>query len=139
MTTRGTMTGMTFGMNRKERTWKKNLIEEKSEKSQFLERLNICLRIIAIVSLIIGVYLLLMNPSSNSISPGMQTIIDNMDLIEYGMAGFISLICLIVAFIARKDSPKLALVILIAGIAVPLIVWYLHISFPQPHLVPSPN
>jgi hypothetical protein len=126
-------------MNRKERTWKKNLIEEKSEKSQFLERLNICLRIIAIVSLIIGVYLLLMNPSSNSISPGMQTIIDNMDLIEYGMAGFISLICLIVAFIARKDSPKLALVILIAGIAVPLIVWYLHISFPQPHLVPSPN
>lgn len=116
-----------------------NLIEEKSEKSQFLERLNISLRIIAIVSLIIGVYLLLMNPSSNSISPGMQTIIDNMDLIEYGMAGFISLICLIVAFIARKDSPKLALVILIAGIAVPLIVWYLHISFPQPHLVPTPN
>lgn len=118
-----------------------NLIEEKSEKSQFLERLNICLRIIAIVSLIIGVYLLLMNPSTSptSISSGMQTIIDNMDLIEYGMAGFISLICLIVAFIARKDSPKLALVILIAGIAVPLIVWYLHISFPQPHLVPTPN
>lgn len=43
------------------------------------------------------------------------------------------------SFIARKDSPKLALVILIAGIAVPLIVWYLHISFPQPHLVPTPN
>ena len=120
-----------------------NIIEEKSEKSQFLERLSICLRIIAIVSLIIGVYLLLTNPSTNSnsasISPGMQTIIDNMDLIEYGIAGFISLICLIVAFIARKDSPKLALVILIAGIAVPLIVWYLHISFPQPHLVPTPN
>ena len=116
-----------------------NIIEEKSEKSQFLERLSICLRIIAIVSLIIGVYLLLTNQgtSSTSINPGMQTIIDNMDLIEYGMAGFISLICLIVAFIARKDSPKLALVILIAGIAVPLIVWYLHISFPQPHLVPS--
>ena len=30
-----------------------NLIEEKSEKSQFLERLSICLRIIAIVSFII--------------------------------------------------------------------------------------
>lgn len=120
-----------------------NLIKEKSEKPQFLERLSICLRIIAIVSLIIGVYLLVMNPSTNShqtsISPGWQTLIDNMDLIEYGMAGFISLICLIVAFIARKDSPKLALVILIAGIAIPLIVWYLHISFPQPHLVPSPN
>lgn len=120
-----------------------NLIKEKSEKPQFLERLSICLRIIAIVSLIIGVYLLVMNPSTNShqtsISPGMQTIIDNMDLIEYGMAGLISLICLIVAFIVRKDSPKLALVILIAGIAVPLIVWYLHISFPQPHLVPTPN
>lgn len=118
-----------------------NLIEEKSEKSQFLEGLHIFLRIIAIISLIIGLYLLVMNPgaSSNSISPGMQTIIDNMDLIEYGMAGLISLICLIVAFIAKKDSPKLALVILIIGIAIPLIVWYLHISFPQPRLVPTPN
>lgn len=118
-----------------------NLINEKSEKSQFLETLSICLRIIAIVSLIIGVYLLLTNSgtSSNSISPGMQTIIDNMDLIEYGMAGLISLICLIIAFIARKDSPKLALIILIMGVAIPLIVWYLHISFPQPRLVPSPN
>lgn len=118
-----------------------NLIEEKTEKPQFLERLSICLRIIAIISLIIGVYILLTNSgtSSNSISPGMQTIIDNMDLIEYGMAGLISLVCLIVAFTTRKDSPKLALVILIAGIAVPLIVWYLHISFPQPHLVPTPN
>lgn len=118
-----------------------NLINEKSEKSQFLETLSICLRIIAIGSLIIGVYLLLTNSgtSSNSISPGMQTIIDNMDLIEYGMAGLISLICLIVAFIARKDSPKLALIILIMGVAIPLIVWYLHISFPQPRLVPSPN
>ena len=118
-------------------------MEEKTEKSQFLERLSIYLHIIAVISIIIGAYFLLTNPSTNSnsasISPGMQTIIDNMDLIEYGMAGFISLICLIVAFIARKDSPKLALVILIAGIAVPLIVWYLHISFPQPHLVPTPN
>lgn len=113
-----------------------NLIEEKSEKSQFLERLNICLRIIAIVSLIIGVYLLLMNPSSNSISPGMQTLIDNIPLIEYGMAGLISLICLIVAFITRKDAPKFALIVLIIGIAIPLIVWYLHISFPQPRIVP---
>lgn len=120
-----------------------NIIEEKSEKSQFLEGLHIFLRIIAIISLIIGVYMLLTNSgtssNSNSISSGMQTIINNMDLIEYGMAGFISLICLIVAFITRKDSPKLALVILIAGIAVPLIVWYLHISFPQPHIVPTPN
>ena len=118
-----------------------NIIEEKNEKSQSLEGLHIFLRIIAIVSFIIGVYLLVMNPgaSSNSISPGMQTIIDNMDLIEYGMAGLISLICLIVAFITKKDSPKLALVILIIGIAIPLIVWYLHISFPQPRLVPTPN
>ena len=118
-----------------------NIIEEKSEKSQSLEELHIFLRIIAIISLIIGLYMLLMNPStsSTSINPGMQTIIDNMDLIEYGIAGLISLICLIVAFIARKDSPKLALVILIIGIAIPLLVWYLHISFPQPRLVPSPN
>lgn len=117
-----------------------NIIEEKSEKSQFLEGLSICLRIIAIISFIIGAYLLLTSPStgsnSASISPGMQTIIDNMPLIEYGMAGLISLVCLIVAFIARKESPKLALVILIIGIAIPLIVWYLHISFPQTHIVP---
>lgn len=116
-----------------------NLIEEKSEKSRFLEGLSICLRIIAIVSLIIGVYLLLMNPSSNSISPGMQTLIDNIPLIEYGMAGLISLICLIVAFITRKDAPKFALIVLIIGIAIPLIVWYLHISFPQPRIVPVPQ
>ena len=120
-----------------------NIIEEKSEKSQFLEGLHIFLRIIAIVSLLIGAYLLVMNPSTSShqtsISPGMQTIIDNIPLIEYGMAGLISLICLIVAFITRKDAPKFALIVLIIGIAVPLIVWYLHISFPQPHLVPTPN
>ena len=120
-----------------------NTIVEKNEKPQSLEGLHIFLRIIAVMLFLIGAYFLLTNPSTNSnsasISPGMQTIIDNMDVMEYGMAGFISLICLIVAFIARKDSPKLALVILIAGIAVPLIVWYLHISFPQPHLVPTPN
>ena len=119
----------------------KNIIEEKSEKSQFLERLSICLRIIAIVSLIIGVYLLLTNQgtSSNSISPGWQTLIDNMDLIEYGMAGFISLICLIVAFIAKKDSPRLALVILIIGIAIPFFVWYINSFFTQTHLLTTPN
>lgn len=103
-----------------------NTIVEKNEKSQSLEELHMFLRIIAVILFLIGAYFLLTSPSINSsstsISPGMQTIIDNMDLIEYGMAGFISLICLIVAFIARKDSPKLALVILIAGIAVPLIV-----------------
>ena len=120
-----------------------NTIVEKNEKSQSLEELHIFLRIIAVMLFLIGAYFLLTNPSTNSnsasISPGMQTLIDNIPLIEYGMAGLISLICLIVAFITRKDAPKLALVILIAGIAVPLIVWYLHISFPQPHLVPTPN
>lgn len=117
-----------------------NLIEEKTEKSQFLEQLSICLRIIALISFIIGVYLLLTNPSTSSnstaTSSGMQTLIDNMPLIEYGMAGLISLICLIVAFIAQKEAPKLAIFFLIAGIAVPLIVWYLHISFPQPRIIP---
>ena len=115
-----------------------NTIVKKNEKSQSLEGLHIFLRIIAIISLIIGLYMLLMNPStiSTSISPGVQTIIDNMDLIEYGMAGFISLICLIVAFITRKDAPKFALIVLIIGIVIPLIVWYLHISFPQPRVVP---
>ena len=118
-----------------------NTIVEKNEKSQSLEELHIFLRIIAIISLIIGLYMLLMNPStsSTSISSGMQTLIDNIPLIEYGVAGIISLICLIVAFITRKDAPKFALIVLIIGIAIPLIVWCLHISFPQPHLVPTPN
>lgn len=118
-----------------------NTIVEKNEKSQSLEELHIFLRIITVMLFLIGVYLLLTNQgtSSNSISPGWQTLIDNMDLIEYGMAGFISLICLIVAFIARKDSPKLALVILIIGIAIPFFVWYINSVFPQPHLVPTPN
>lgn len=117
-----------------------SLIKEKPEKSQSLNGLHVFLRIIVTISFIIGVYLLLTNPSTSSnaasISPGMQTIIDNMPLIEYGMAGLISLVCLVVAFIARKESPKLALVILIIGIAIPLIVWYFHISFPQTHIVP---
>ena len=118
-----------------------NTIVEKNKKSQSLERLHIFLHIIAIISLIIGVYMLLTNSgtSSNSISPEMQTIIDNMDLIEYGIAGLISLMCLIVAFITRKDAPKFALIVLIIGIAIPLIVWYLHISFPQSRIVPVPQ
>lgn len=115
-----------------------NIIEERPEKSQSLEGLHIFLRIIAIVSLIIGVYMLLTNQgaSSNAISPGMQALIDNMPLIENGMAALISLICLVLAFITRKEAPKLAIFFLIAGITVPLIVWYLHISFPQPRIVP---
>ena len=117
-----------------------NTIVEKSKKSQSLEELHMFLRIIAVMLFLIGAYFLLTNPSTNSnsasISPGMQTLIDNIPLIEYGMAGLISLICLIVAFITRKDAPKFALIVLIIGIAIPLIVWYLHISFPQPRIVP---
>lgn len=117
-----------------------NIIEEKNEKSQSLEELHIFLRIIAVMLFLIGAYFLLTNPSTNSnsasISPGMQILIDNIPLIEYGMAGLISLICLIIAFITRKDAPKFALIVLIIGIVIPLIVWYLHISFPQPRVVP---
>ena len=117
-----------------------NIIEEKNEKSQSLEELHIFLRIIAVMLFLIGAYFLLTNPSTNSnsasISPGMQILIDNIPLIEYGMAGLISLICLIVAFITRKDAPKFALIVLIIRIVIPLIVWYLHISFPQPRVVP---
>ena len=118
-----------------------NTIVEKNEKSQSLEELHIFLRIIAVMLFLIGAYFLLTNPSTSSasISPGMQTLIDNIPLIEYGMAGLISLICLNVAFITRKDAPKFALIVLIIGIAIPLIVWYLHISFPQPRIVPTPN
>lgn len=117
-----------------------NTIVEKNEKSQSLEELHMFLRIIAVILFLIGAYFLLTSPSTNSnsasISPGMQTLIDNIPLIEYGMAGLISLICLIVAFITRKDAPKFALIVLIIGIAIPLIIWYLHISFPQPRIVP---
>jgi hypothetical protein len=120
-----------------------NLIEEKTAKSQSLEELHIFLSIISIILFLVGAYLMLTNPgtgsNSASISPGMQKLIDSMPLIEYGITGLISLICLIIAFITRKDAPKFALIVLIAGIAIPLIVWYLHISFPQPRLVPSPN
>lgn len=120
-----------------------NTIVEKNEKPQSLEGLHIFLRIIAVMLFLIGAYFLLTNPSTNSnsasIRPGMQTLIDNIPLIEYGMAGLISLVCLIVAFITRKDAPKFALIVLIIGITIPLIVWYLNISFPQPHLVPTPN
>lgn len=117
-----------------------NTIVEKNEKSQSLEELHMFLRSIAVILFLIGAYFLLTSPNTNSnsasISPGMQTLIDNIPLIEYGMAGLISLICLIVAFITRKDAPKFALIVLIIGIAIPLIVWYLHISFPQPRIVP---
>ena len=108
------------------------------EKSKSLEQLYIFLRIIPIVFLLIVVYLFLTNQGSNSINPGMQTLIDNMPLIEYGMAGLINLICLVLAFITRKEAPKLAIFFLIAGIAVPLIVWYLHTTFPEPQIVPAP-
>lgn len=117
-----------------------NTIVEKNEKPQSLEGLHIFLRIIAVMLFLIGAYFLLTNPSTNSnsasIRPGMQTLIDNIPLIEYGMAGLISLVCLIVAFITRKDAPKFALIVLIIGITIPLIVWYLNISFPQPRIVP---
>lgn len=109
------------------------------KKSKNLEQLYIFLRIIPIIFLLIVVYMFLTNQDTNSISPGMQALIDNMPLIEYGMAGIISLICLIVAFVIRKDAPKFAIFCLVAGIAVPLIVWYLHMSFPQPHIVPVSN
>lgn len=117
-----------------------NTIVEKNEKPQSLKGLHIFLRIIAVMLFLIGAYFLLTNPSTNSnsasIRPGMQTLIDNIPLIEYGMAGLISLVCLIVAFITRKDAPKFALIVLIIGITIPLIVWYLNISFPQPRIVP---
>ena len=43
----------------------KNIIEEKSEKSQSLEELHIFLRIIAVMLFLIGAYFLLTNPSIN--------------------------------------------------------------------------
>ena len=94
-------------------------MEEQTKKSQFLERLSICLRIIALISFIIGVYLLLTNPNtssnSTSISPEMQTFINNMPYMGFGMSVIISLIMFILAFIDRKESPKLALILLAIG------------------------
>lgn len=104
-----------------------NLIEEKSEKSQFLERLSICLRIVAIVLLLVGAYLLVTNTGSNStsISPGMQTLTDNAPMIEFGMTVIVGLVLLILAFVNRKESPKLALFYLAIGIGLPLLIWFL--------------
>lgn len=112
-----------------------NLIDEKTEKSQFLERLSICLRIVAIVSLLIGAYLLLTNPGTSSdsasISSGMQTLIDSAPIIEFGMTVIVGLVLLTLAFINRKDSPKLALFYLAIGIGLPLLIWFLGHSIPQ--------
>ena len=112
-----------------------NLIKEKSEKSQSLERLSICLRIVAIVSLLIGAYLLLTNPNtgsnSTSIRSGMQTLNDNVPMIEFGMTVVVGLVLLILAFINRKESPKLALFYLVIGIGLPLLIWFLGSLIPQ--------
>ena len=121
-----------------------NLIEEKSEKSKFLDLkgLRIWLRIIAIILLLIGVYMLLTNQgtSSHSINPGMQKLIDYMPIIEFGMSLLIGLICLTVATITlKKDEPKLAIFFFIAGIGIPLIVWYLNVGFLPIHFSPALN
>ena len=120
-----------------------NLIEEKTEKSQLLERLSIYLRIIAIISFIISAYLLLTNSNTNStsapISPGMQTIIDNAPMIEFGMATIVGLVLLILAFINRKKSPKLAIIYLAIGIGLPLPISFLNSIFSQTHIVPTPQ
>lgn len=114
-------------------------MEEKSEKSKFLdlEGLHIWLRIIAIILLLIGIYILLTNQgtSLHSINPGMQTLIDYMPVIEIGMSFLIGLICLAVAAITlKKDEPKLAIFFFVAGIGMPLLVWYLNVGF-----LPIPN
>ena len=114
-------------------------MEEKSEKSKFLdlEGLRIWLRIIAIILLLIGVYMLLTNQgtSTHSINPGMQKFADYMPAIEIGMSFLIGLICLAVAVIAlKKDEPKLAIFFFVAGIGMPLLVWYLNVGF-----LPTPN
>lgn len=121
-----------------------NIIEEKSEKSKFLdlEGLRIWLRIIAIISLLIGVCMLLTNhgTSSTSISPETQTLISYMSVIEIGMSIPIGLISLAVAVInLKKDKPKLAIFFLIAGIAFPLLVWYLNVGFLPIHFIPALN
>lgn len=120
-----------------------NIIEEKPEKSQFLERLSICLRIIALISFIIGVYLLLTNPSTSSnatsISPKMQALINNMPYIGFGMSVIISLTMFIIAFIDRKESPKLSLILLAIGIVVPLLTWLLASSISQTELAVVPQ
>lgn len=120
-----------------------NLIEKKIKKSQFLERLSICLRIIAIISFIIGAYLLLTNPSagsdSTSINPGMQTIIDNAPMIEFGMTTIVGLVLLILAFVNRKESPKLAIIFLAVGIGLPLLTWLLTSSMSHTSFTPVPQ
>lgn len=116
-----------------------NLINEKPEKSQFLETLSICLRIIAIISLIVGVYFLLTNPSSTQPSSGMQVLIDNASYIEIGMSALVSFVLLILAIINWKEAKPVAIIYLIVAIALPLFTWYLASTIPQTHLVPAPQ
>lgn len=110
-----------------------NLIEEKSEKSQSLDELHIFLCITAIILFLVGAYLLLTNTGSNSasISPGMQTLINSAPMIEFGMTVIVGLVLLLLAFVNRKESPKLALFYLVIGIGLPLLIWFLGSLIPQ--------
>lgn len=117
----------------------KPIIEEKSNN---LEKLSICLRLISIVSIIIGLCLMLTNPNTNSnstsISPGLQMMIDNMPIIEFVMLTIMSLIFLILAFITRK-TPILAIIFLIIAIGTPLVAWIITSHIPQTSLIPAPQ
>lgn len=115
-------------------------MEETTKKSRSLETLHIFLRILGIISFIVGAYLLLTDTysgtSSTSISSGWQTLADNVHYIEFGMIASVSLVCLIVAFAVRKDSKRLAIFFIILGLSLPLLVWLLTISIPQTQLIP---
>lgn len=115
-------------------------MEETTEKSRSLEGLYIFLRIVGIISFIVGAYLLLTSTysgtSSTSISSGWQTLADNIQYIEFGMIVSVSLVCLIVAFALRKDSKRLAIFFIILGLSLPLLAWLLTISIPQPQIIP---
>ena len=116
------------------------IFEERSEKSQFLERLSICLRIIAVVSLVVGVYLLLTNSvsssNSSSMSYGMQQLTDIVPYLIFGVISIISLICLVVAFVVRKYAPILALFLLVCGISMPIVAWLYVAGQSQIQIVP---
>ena len=112
------------------------------EKSNNLEILHAFLRITSIICFTIGLYMIMTNPNTssntNSISPGLQIMIDKMPIIEFVMLTIMSLMCLILAFMTRK-TPHLAIVFLIIAIGVPLIAWLITNNISQTRLIPVPQ
>lgn len=96
-----------------------NLVKEKSEKSQFLERLSICLNISSVVLFGIGVFMFITQNNeiqSTSLSHGWNILLTNGPRICIGLTTIAGLILL---RIANKEKDVYMAII---GILLPLMV-----------------